>query len=272
MSANKKYSSLTILITGVLIIWLILAILFGFTDLQISMAVADLDSVWGNFGADYGEAPGYALIAIAASVLIGSFIKNQKLQKIPGYASIVIGIILLITAILGNDNRDFMTGLFIIASVTGFIIFTWNKDWATFRTISLIIVLLAVINPLLFVQIIKILWGRVRYRQLLDIGFEYYTPWFIPNGPTGYSSFPSGHTAMGWMFLPLIILVVNQNHKAPLKILALILILGWGTFVMLSRVAVGAHFAADVLFSTGMAAITTILLYKWLYKSKIKQE
>ena len=264
----KKFSNLTLITIIVVIIWIGLAIFFGFYDLQISMAVADQDSLWGNVGANYGESPGYGLIAIALSVLIGSFVKDIKLQKIPGYASIVIGIILLIVAVIDNDMRNIGNGIFIIGTVALFIILTWNKNWENYRKIALVITLLAAINPLVFVQIVKIIWGRVRYRDLFDVGFEYYTPWFIINGPTGNQSFPSGHAAMGWMFLPLLILVKDKENRDPLKLLTIIFVFGWGTFVMLSRVAVGAHYAADILFSTGFAAIVTIVLYKWLYSKE----
>ena len=71
------------------------------------------------------------------------------------------------------------------------------------------------------------------------------------------------------MFLPLLIIFRdkkwNDSYKIILKILTIFLVLGWGTFVMASRVAVGAHYASDVLFSTGIAAITTLLLYRKYY-------
>ena len=76
--------------------------------------------------------------------------------------------------------------------------------------------------------------------------YESFTSWIIPNGITGNQSFPSGHSAMGWMVLPLLLLITNKN-KAVQTITAAILS-GWALAVGLSRVVIGAHYASDVLF------------------------
>jgi len=247
----------------IIVTWIILAIIFGFYDLEISMAVVNEGSVWGEFGADYGEIPGYALIAIALATFLGSFNKNLRLQKIPAYICVIIGVLFIIFA---GDETDFYTGWSLIIPMMIYVIITWNKDWKNYRTLAGIISLLAIINPLLFVQITKILCGRVRFRDL-DPGFLNYTPWFLPPGPTSSNqSFPSGHAAMGWMFLPLIIALKDRKNTDPIKLLGIILVIGWGLFVGLSRIVLGAHFASDVLFSTGVAAITTVLLYRTFYK------
>ena len=117
---------------------------------------------------------------------------------------------------------------------------------------------LALISPLIFVQSFKILWGRVRFRDLAA-NYTKFTPWFHPQGITGNYSFPSGHTAMGWMLLPIFILLVDKNRWQYRIIGATILI--WGVIVALGRIVIGAHYASDVVFSTGAAFITFILLY-----------
>jgi membrane-associated phospholipid phosphatase len=249
----------------VIIVWIILAIIFGLYDLNISITVVNKNSNWGNFGADYGEPPGYALIAITLATFLGGFFKNLYLQKIPAYISIFVGILFILFA---GDNTDILTGLGLIIPITLYIIITWNKDWCQYRTISGIISLLAVIHPLLFVQLLKVFWGRVRFRDLSP-GFTDFTPWFIPQGITGNHSFPSGHTSMGWMFLPLLIPLGKWQWKNPIRIIGTILIIGWGLFVGLSRIVVGAHYASDVLFSTFVPILITLLLYKKYY---LKQE
>ncbi len=256
---KKSFTSKLLLI--LIIVWVILALVFGFTDLEISKAVVDENSAWGIFGRDYGEVPGYALIAIALATYLGSFNKNLNLQKIPAYISVIVGILFIIFA---NDETDFYTGWGLIIPLIFYVIITWNKDWKNYRTLAGIILLLAIINPLVFVQISKLLWGRVRFRDLAP-GFIDYTPWFLPQGITGNQSFPSGHTAMGWMFLPLLIVVKDRKNTDIVKILFYILIFGWGLFVGLSRIVIGAHYTSDVLFSTMLAAVITILLYKKLY-------
>jgi membrane-associated phospholipid phosphatase len=182
-----------------------------------------------------------------------------KLQKLPALIIIAIGLLFLIF------DEVFYVGLSLIIPVIIYTIITWNKDWKNYRTLAGIISLLAIIYPLLFVQIFKILCGRVRFRNL-EVGFTNFTPWFLPPGPSlDHQSFPSGHTAMSWMFLPLLIAVKDREIKDPYRIVVTVLVIGWGLFVGLSRIVVGAHYASDVLFSTGMAAIVTILLYKKSY-------
>ena len=265
MFETFKQSFTAKLLLIIVIVWIILAIVFGFTDLEISKAVADEKSAWGIFGRDYGEVPGYALIAIALATFLGSFNSNLKIQKIPAYISIIVGIFFII---FPSGKTDFYTGWSLIIPMIFYVIFTWNKDWKKYRNLAGIISLLAIINPLILVQTIKIFWGRVRFRDLAP-GFVDYTPWFLPQGITGNRSFPSGHTAMGWMFLPFLIAIKERKNTALIKILFSSLIFGWGIFVGLSRIVIGAHYASDVLFSTGLAAGITILLYDKLY---IKEE
>jgi membrane-associated phospholipid phosphatase len=241
--------------------WVILAIVFAFYDLQISIFVVNEASLWGNFGADYGEYPGYAFIALGLSAYIGGYIKNIRAQKIPAYLAILYGGIMLSISLLDLNLRKIIEYIMIIVSVIIFILVNWNTDLSKYRKISGIISFLGIINPLLFTQLVKLFWGRVRFRDLL-MGYSNFTPWFFPQGITGEFSFPSGHTAMGWMFLPLLVAVQKREWKDPVKILTVILVLGWGIFVGLSRIVVGAHYASDVLFATGVAAVTTLLLYR----------
>ena len=253
----------------VIVIWVSLSIIFGLYDLAISIAVVDEESIWGNFGADYGETPGYALIAIALATLLGSLFTNLKMQKIPGYVGVVVGFLFVLFV---NDDRFINMGWSLIFSLLIYTAITWNKDWKYYRNIFGVIALLAVINPLLFVQIAKILCGRVRFRDL-DPGYTNFTYWFLPPGISGDgSSFPSGHAAMGWMFLPLLITIKDRKINDPIRIIVSVLVIGWGLFVGLSRIAVGAHYASDVLFSTGAATIVTIFLYARFYRKRNKSD
>jgi membrane-associated phospholipid phosphatase len=260
-----KLSKINLVLIFVVLLWIVLAIVFGIYDLQISIAFVDENSIWGNFGADYGEVPGYGLIAIALATYLGGFIPNIKKQKILGYIGIIVGILYLILGLLDDDKTDTAMGATLILSLLLYVIFTWNKDWKDYRNLSAVISILSVLNPLLLVQLIKLFWGRVRFRDLSS-GFIEFTPWFIPNGITGNFSFPSGHTAMGMMFLPLLIIVKDRKFGDPVRILITILVIGWGIFVALSRVVVGAHYTSDILFSSGFAAVITILFYKKIYK------
>jgi len=264
MKLNHKDSLVNKLLIFIVVSWIILAVVFAFTDLEISKAVVDENSVWGNFGEEFGEAPGYGLIVIALSAFIGSFNKDVKKQKIPAYIIIILGIFILLYGIIFNSQSLIIDGAVVAISLIIFVIFTFNKDWGNYRNISAVITILTILNPLLFVQITKILTGRVRFRKLA-IDFSNYTPWFLPPGPSENNSFPSGHTSMSFMFLPLLILVKDRKWKNIIRIVVSFLIISWAIFVGVSRIVVGAHYASDVLFSAGMAAVITVLLYHWFY-------
>ncbi len=269
MSKIKTWSEIKKITLIALSTWVILAIIFGIYDLAISIAVVDEASIWGNFGADYGEVPGYVLIAIALATLLGSLFTNLKLQKIPAYVGVVVGVLFILFI---NDDDYVIIGWSLIFSLLIYTIITWNKDWKNYRKISGVIALLAVINPLIFVQIAKILCGRIRFRNL-DPGYTNFTQWFLPPGlSSDGNSFPSGHTAMGWMFIPLLIAIKDRKNTDPLRIMTILLVIGWGLFVGLSRIAVGAHYASDVLFSTGAATFVTIFLYTRFYKKQNKSD
>jgi membrane-associated phospholipid phosphatase len=271
MFKNFKISKINLLLIAIILIWIILALVFGFFDLMISMTVFNRNSSWAIFGKVFGETPGYVLIAISISSLIGSYNKDIKKQKIPAYVIILIGFVLLILGLVFMSQDLINDGIAISIALIFFVIFTYNKDWEPYRKISAVIVILAVINPLLFVQITKVLCGRVRFEDLPP-SFLGYTPWFLPPGPLSDGrSFPSGHTGMSFMFLPLLIFVQEHNFKSVVRIVFSILIIGWALFVGLSRIVIGAHFASDVLFSAGMASVITILLYKKIYMKKGKK-
>jgi membrane-associated phospholipid phosphatase len=88
-----------------------------------------------------------------------------------------------------------------------------------------------------------------------------YSPWYLPQGITGHKSFPSGHAAMGWMLLPIILLIDTKNRK--IRILMSVLIVSWGILVALGRVVIGAHYASDVLFSSAFGVLCYFLFSRY---------
>ena len=157
------------LLIYVILVWIILAIIFGVYDLQISIAFVNKNSVWGNFGADYGEIPGYGLIAVALTTYLGGYIKDTKKQKILGFFGIIAGIIYILVGVFDQvlDVGKITLGSTLILSLAIYMVITWNRDWKDFRKISGLISILAILNPLLLVQIIKLFSIIVRFKNLL---------------------------------------------------------------------------------------------------------
>jgi len=266
----KIEDNLTTLLIAIIAVWIILAVIFALYDLEISKALINRESIWAHLNEDYGEHPGYAIIAVAIAISIGSFQEDLKKQKIAAYVIIMIGIFFLFLGLIFLSIWFIVFGACVSIGVFLFLIFTFNRDWREFKKIAIVIILLAVINPLIFVQICKIFWGRVRFNDL-NPNYSNYTPWYLPNGPDfanlyKNASFPSGHAAMGWMFLPLLIVIKDRKFNDPIRIIVTMLVISWGILVAILRIISGDHYASDVLFSTGVAAVAMILLYIRFYK------
>lgn len=258
----------------VIIGWVILAIIFGFFDLQISILFVDKQSLWGIFISDYGEIPG--LIVILGSI----FILDRNSTHLNEKKNIIFSLIILIfltllifswfNTLVINKIGFLETYRYYFIPIIGILIFSLqhflkkidSKYFDQFDKIARITFFLAIINTLFFVPVVKTLWGRVRFRDLAT-NYSNYTPWFLPQGITGERSFPSGHTAMGWMLLPLLLLSLDKQPKTKITLLAIVLF--WGITVAAGRIIIGAHYASDVLFSSCVAFASFLFLYKYYY-------
>jgi len=204
-----KKSPTIYLLIGVIILWIVLAIIFGFFDLQISQSLYDPSADWATFLDDYGEFPGYAVIGIA-----------------------------------------FIVFLFTLG----------RREFGRLRVFAIVTILLAIVSPLIYVNVLKLIVYRFRFRALLS-DYSNYTPWFASpiyiSLSNSTASFPSGHTANAFMLVSLVFLVKDSIWKYPVVITTV----GWGILVAYSRIIVGAHYASDVLFSACFSIIITILLY-----------
>lgn len=179
-------------------------------DLQLSLAVVDRGDGLGQLVAALGEAPSWALLALALVVLA-----------------------------LGNRRR---------------------RQLRAWRPLALALVLLALIYPLLVTQAIKFLWGRVRFRDLSPDRSNY-TPFYRPAGVGAGLSFPSGHTAMGFLPAPVPFFLGARGRRRA-ALLAWIVVLAYGLAVAWGRIVLGAHYLTDTLFSMGMELLLAPLVVR----------
>ncbi|MCZ7614548.1 MAG: phosphatase PAP2 family protein [Ignavibacteriaceae bacterium] len=152
----------------------------------------------------------------------------------------------------------------ILSAVISLIIFIFiKKKQEVTNTIAIkfakVVVEVALFGYVICIQVVKYFWGRVRFREL-DSAFSQFTPWYLPQGITGFDSFPSGHAAMGWILLP--ILILFSNKKVWIKNLVFIFIFFWAVALALSRVVIGAHYASDVLFGSFFIIMTFLMFSK----------
>ncbi len=248
-------------------IWILIAFLLIFYDLPLSIILVDYNSSWAKFVALYGEIPGHIVISLSLFILSRSYYKDWNGRSTVIFFLVLIfnsiHIVNIIKFIFPRLNFEILEHvvIFSLALIGQHLVITRSKvvDFLSerkFKKFAIITLFLALINPLIFVQTFKVLWGRTRFRDLTE-NYQGYSPWFIPQGITGQKSFPSGHTAMGWMLLPLMLLVPQTGR---IRTIFQSLILLWGIIVGIGRIVIGAHYASDVLFSSGVAFLGYILL------------
>jgi membrane-associated phospholipid phosphatase len=263
------------LVVFLVLVWIIFAVIFGIYDLDISKQIINQDSGWAKFLENYGMIPGLFVI-ISGIYIYYSFIKTKSdvwsyIQKIVFFL-VSSGLIYYLFDILLGDVVTIHLIIFSIISfsISIIIFIVLHKANQVQSVIAIkyakVIVGMALFGYVIFIQGVKYFWGRVRFREL-DAAFSQFTPWYLPQGITGSDSFPSGHAAMGWMLLALLILLTSK--KLWVKYSALVIIFLWGVTLALSRVVIGAHYASDVLFGS-FFIITTFLFFYKKYSEKVK--
>lgn len=110
------------------------------------------------------------------------------------------------------------------------------------------------------VEIMKYLWGRVRFRDLLAAGsYESFTPWYIINGINGNKSFPSGHTGGAAMsFLAMLLPYISRKAYKHRQICFFIPFIYTCT-VAVTRLIMGAHYLSDVAMGGAVGMLTVII-------------
>jgi len=245
-----------------IIVWSVLAGHFAFSDLQISNSIFNPNAGWAVFLGKYGELPGLVIIILGIFFFPQKLNYNSKLKLIFVRVFLVLGEAVTLTYLLfvilqnvtGNQSLFFSFDKIIVAlslvasTLLVFPVKIWKIQISDLtHGFSKIVVGMVLFGYLICIQLVKIFWGRLRFRDLNSIQSDF-TEWYLPQGITGSESLPSGHAAMAWMLLPLIIILPKKNKIVRIFIAGLIL--AWGIAVPLSRVAIGAHYASDVLFGS----------------------
>ena len=255
-----------------LVVWIALMIASAFYDLTISKFLFNERHIVGKLVESYGEIPGLLAI-IFAFVIFGVNLKTKgvwrKIFLVITSIIVALLIVYLLSLILSSlgINFDFLSlygipiGLFFLL-ISFLLIYLFKTKFANFSrknfNFSKVGTILFTIS-FLIVQVLKTLWGRVRFRDLQE-GFVNFTSWYLPQGATGATSFPSGHVLFGWMLLPLILLFTRKKNS-KIKIWIIFIASIWGLFVLFGRLLIGAHYASDILFSSGIVILLFLLFY-----------
>ena len=277
-------SKLPLIILPLLLVWAAALILASFIDLDLSLAVADPLSGFGRVLEIIGEPPAILFTSFNFALLIAYFQKKPERQRRDNILT-VLSLIGMVGAafytiyqtfdyiaeyrsdLSGNEitagPAELMASMLICIVICGAMLFFSSRlSYDTLQRVQNAAAhcVFAAISTLVIIWCFKLIWGRVRFRQL-DGDYSRFTPWYLPQGFTGYFSFPSGHTAnAAVIFTATYYLRFLPERLRRLKPLAWGLLSAWIVLLALSRVLVGAHYLSDVLCG---AMITFIIVYFW---------
>ncbi len=142
----------------------------------------------------------------------------------------------------------------------------YRTTWRRWRRQAAFLFLTLVIGPGFFVNtVLKDHWGRPRPKMVTEFRgrCEYQCFYEKGNGGQG-KSFPCGHSSMGYYFVVLYFLARRRHKLIRFSLLAGAL--AYGTLIGIARMAAGAHFASDVLWSAVIPCLIAWILYYFVLK------
>lgn len=233
-------------------------------DLKIDIALNHTSSFVANWFADTGEMPGYLLLLAVGGVL-ARCLQNKWLKALFAVGTIGAGVY------LGDYvarrlfvNNDFRVGYGVLYGLGAALLFLLALHFIPVpERLRKPLILMAVIGLCGYgvssgiINLLKMVWGRVRFRDLTD-GYGAFTAWYVINGNTGDHSFPSGHTGSAGvtyflMFLPF---VSEKWQKRAYWCFAAAFL--YTSVVAATRLVMGAHYLSDVTVG-GTVVFTCVL-------------
>lgn len=254
------------------IVFVSLCFVFNKYDLEISKELTKLDGYFFEFFDDFGELP-----VFMGPILFGTvycFLSKKTIYKL-GFAGFTSCVYLVaVYKVFHNMDIDLnITSLSLIISITAilallnFIVFNKLKR-ETLENIKDLAILGLITSAVSIActEVLKLTWGRVRFRDLSS-DFSEFTNLFTINGYTGNKSFPSGHTNAGTSILLISLIVSRFTNKKWIKNLVTSLCFVYVAILAFSRIVVSAHYASDVMCGF-VVGFTTLCLTYYILKRK----
>jgi len=276
MIISKKF------IWGALIVFAILmtVLALGKIDYNFSNSIVNVDSGWAEFFNLFGEQPAFIALYAGVLILYGARRKESKktLKTIVAVPFLLLAsfqiTFLPVHYLYEHTDKSIPPIWWVVVLLLTFLLsaaglFLSNRiqpeKFRKVRKYGLILIIL-VAAEILLVNILKIVWARPRMRSIDSIDqFKY---WYHINGLSNdneLKSFPSGHTANGFVSIAFVMFFSAMSKLKKNLYLALAVV--WGVIVALSRVVRGDHFLSDVL----MSCLLTFLLFLLIQKLVLRE-
>lgn len=246
----------------------------SFWDLQINQLVNSADSYFGTFLARIGELPVYLVIPFTSMVFFVCS-KGKAFKTILSFIYGIGGWLYLFIWLGDNWLKDDQFRLpfsvffgLVFAALSFYIAKKLPRDVMLKLKPFAIFLLIAALGTALTVEGIKNIWGRVRFRHLLeDDNFNRFSHWFISQGVNGNKSFPSGHTSASSssLLISALPLICAQLKKYEVRMFVLAAIYTFA--VGFSRIIVGAHYLSDITVGA-LVGLAWFLAVKKFYLEK----
>lgn len=247
----------------------ILIILAVFYDLQFSLLIYNGESFFGTFFEYVGEFPIYILVSYCMVIF---FQRNRQykstLQLLINVCFLALAYMFLFLLFFKLYDGSFyiildsLLALFLLAIFVLSTSFISEKKLQTLYSFCKKTILFITIIFLLN-RVIKLLWGRIRFEDLVLLeDFSKFMPFWEISPFSGNKSFCSGHVTSACCLLPLLILVKNSSCKAVYKCICSLSIFAFIFLVAFSRIVYGAHFISDVTFAFLIAWICFSFIFK----------
>lgn len=252
LTKNERRSLLLITAVGLL--------LGAFFDLSLSVRLAEPTAVLGRILEVVGELPAL-LFAACNAFYLALYLAREHRRLVGGCAVGVLGVLCCGYAARQTVRYLISYGAWWekLPSVAAILVLTllfaagclwlvrylserhglWGREIAS----KALTCLLCALTVLVVILGLKLLWGRVRFRTLLELGTtDSFTPWWRPMGirDTSFVSFPSGHTANACVVFLATLYLDRGRRRVRIGLFL------WIVCVAVSRVFVGAHYLSDI--------------------------
>lgn len=270
----KKYRTEIIIFYALAAVSLVAA---SFYDLKIDIALNNPDNPFAVWLYRTGEFPSRLICPLAGAVIFRC--SNKKPTEICGVLLCLGG-----SAYMGYYiSKHFFVEQFktpfgvlwgIGFGVTALYVGGFIKIPKSLKEPLLAIAVIGVavmVVQLITVDVMKNLWGRVRFRDLLaDGSYDKFTSWFAVNGKNGNKSFPSGHTAGAGMSYLLMLLPFVHKKWAGRRAFCFWCPFVYTSAVAFTRLVMGAHYLSDVTVG-GIIAFSCVLIGVRVYETVCKK-